>query len=69
MLANEPIDSTEAADPMLATLSADPTDPIESTEFTEPIDRTLLREARDSREGMSQGCHRAVADVLGTVRS
>ena len=69
MLANEPIDRTDAAEPMLATLRTDPTDPIDSTEFTEPIDRTLSREARDRREGMAQGCHRAPAGVLGTVGS
>lgn len=69
MLANEPIDSTDAADPMLATLSTDPTEPIDSTEFTEPIDRTLSRDARDRREGMTQGCHRRAPDVLGTVGS
>ena len=69
MLANEPIDSTDAAEPMLATLSTDPTEPIDSTEFTEPIDSTLSREARDSREPMAQGCHRTPAGVLGTVTS
>lgn len=69
MLANDPIDSTDAAEPMLATLSTEPTEPIDSTEFVDPIDSTLSREARDSREGMRQGCHRAPPDVLGTVGS
>lgn len=44
MLANEPIDSSEPADPMLPTLSTEPTDPIDRNEF---VDAMLSPEFRD----------------------
>lgn len=44
-LAKDPIDSTEAKEPMLAIDRADPTEPMDSTEPVDPIDRTESREA------------------------
>ena len=44
MLATEPIDSTEAAEPMLPIDRTDPTEPIDSSEFTEPMLSIELRD-------------------------
>lgn len=43
-LANEPMDRIEAADPMLAMLSTDPTEPMDRTELADPMLRAELRE-------------------------
>ena len=37
MLANEPIDRTEPAEPMLPMLNTDPTEPIEQNELVDPM--------------------------------
>lgn len=66
-LAKEPMDRTEAAEPMLATLRTEPTEPMDRNESTDPIDSVLLREARDRREVMQQGCHRADRPVPVTA--
>ena len=44
MLANDPMLSTDAADPMLPMLSTDPTDPIDRNELVEPMLRAEPRE-------------------------
>lgn len=44
MLATEPIDRTDAAEPMLPTLRTDPTEPIDSSELVDPMLSIELRE-------------------------
>jgi len=43
-LANEPMERSEAADPMLPMLSTEPTEPIDRSEFVEPMLRAELRD-------------------------
>jgi hypothetical protein len=50
MAANEPIDSTDPADPMLPIDSTDPTLQMDRTEPREPIERTELVDQSDMRE-------------------
>ena len=49
MLANDPMLSTEAAEPMLPMLSTDPTDPIDRNELVDPMLRAELRERSEPR--------------------
>jgi hypothetical protein len=44
MLANDPMLSTDPADPMLPMLRTEPTEPIDSSEFAEPMQSIELRE-------------------------
>ena len=44
-LANEPIDSTEAADPTLPMLRTEPTEPIDRNELVDPMLSIELRDA------------------------
>ena len=70
-LRNDPIDSSDPAEPMLPTDSTEPTDPIDSSEFVDPMlsaeerERQLSQEVVEGSaepvEAMRSACHRTRA--------
>lgn len=62
MLANEPIENADSAEPIEPTDNTDPIDPIDSTELREPMHRIESSELIDQRDApmtSSSHCSRA----------